>query len=56
MSSSIKSLEAEALLLPPEQRVRLADHLLASLSGTVEVDDAWAAELERRIAESRRVR
>ena len=51
MPSSLAALEAEALKLPPEERVLLADHLLASLSSEREIEDAWAAEVERRVAE-----
>ena len=51
MSASLASLEAEALTLSPEDRALLADHLLASLAEERDVDDAWAAEVQRRIAE-----
>jgi putative addiction module component (TIGR02574 family) len=51
LSTPLASLEAEALKLPPEQRAALADHLLASLSTECDVDEAWAAEVEHRIAE-----
>jgi putative addiction module component (TIGR02574 family) len=48
--SSFSSVEAEALLLSPEERATLADHLLASLATEGEVEDAWAEEIKRRIA------
>ncbi|KXK24345.1 MAG: putative addiction module component, partial [Armatimonadetes bacterium OLB18] len=48
MSSQIDVLEAEALKLTPEERARLADRLIASLSDNAEIEDAWAAEVERR--------
>ena len=48
--SSFSSVEAEALLLSPEERATLADHLLASLATEREVEDAWAEEIKRRIA------
>lgn len=51
MPTPLASLEAEALKLPPEQRVALADHLLASLSVERDVDEAWAAEVQHRIEE-----
>jgi putative addiction module component (TIGR02574 family) len=51
MSSQLAVVEAEALKLSAEERVRLADRLLASLSDDTEVEEAWAAEVERRIAE-----
>ncbi len=51
MSSQFNALEAEALKLPPEERVLLADHLLASLGAQGEVEQAWAVEIDRRLAE-----
>ena len=51
MPNSLASLEAAALMRSPEARAVLADHLLASLAVEQEVDDAWAIEVERRIAE-----
>ena len=50
MSTPLTDLESEAMKLPREERARLVDHLLASIYGDREVDDAWAAEVERRIA------
>jgi hypothetical protein len=40
MSTPLATLEAEALKLSPEERVLLADHLLASLGGQQEVEDS----------------
>lgn len=51
MSSQVDVLEAEAMKLAPEERARLADRLIASLSDDAEVEETWAAEVERRIAE-----
>ena len=51
MSTRFSTLEAEALKLPPEERALLADHLLASLGAQSEVEQAWAAEVERRLRE-----
>ncbi|MFN0074030.1 MAG: addiction module protein [Chloroflexota bacterium] len=51
MSPSIEILEAEALKLTAAERAELADRLLASLSDRPGVDNAWADEAERRIAE-----
>lgn len=51
MSSQLAVVEAEALKLSAEERARLADRLLASLSDDSEVEEAWATEIERRIAE-----
>ena len=46
-------LEAAALRLPPKERARLAERLLASLDSLTaeERDDLWAAEALRRDAE-----
>lgn len=51
MPTTLDTIETEALKLLPEERVRLADHLLASVSGDKEIEEAWAVEVERRIAE-----
>jgi putative addiction module component (TIGR02574 family) len=50
MSSQRATLEAEALKLSPEERVSLADRLLASVASNGEVEDAWSAEIDRRLA------
>lgn len=51
MAASLAKIEAEALQLSAEERVRLADRLLASVSSDPEIDEAWAEEIERRLAE-----
>jgi putative addiction module component (TIGR02574 family) len=51
MSVDLEVLEAEALKLSAQERARLVDRLIASLSDDADVDEAWAAEVERRIAE-----
>lgn len=51
MSNQVEQLEAEAMKLTPEERARLADRLLASLSDDSEIEEAWAVEVERRIAD-----
>ena len=51
MSTQFATLEAEALKLSPEERVLLADHLLASLGAHAELEEAWAAEIDRRLSE-----
>ena len=51
MSSTLEVLEAEALQLPATERARLVDRLIASLDNDPAVEDAWAAEVERRNAE-----
>ena len=52
MPASLAKIEAEALQLSVVERVRLADHLLASVSGDPAVEEAWAEEIERRLAEA----
>ena len=56
MSSQLEEVEAEALKLTAEERAHLADRLLASLSDDAEIEEDWAIEVERRVAdiESRR--
>jgi putative addiction module component (TIGR02574 family) len=51
MSSQVEVLEAEAMKLTVEERARLADRLIASLSEDAQIEEAWAVEVERRIAE-----
>ena len=50
MSPPLINLEAEAMKLSRDDRVRLADRLLASVYGDRDMDEAWFAEIERRIA------
>ncbi|HEX8963736.1 MAG TPA: addiction module protein [Rhodocyclaceae bacterium] len=47
----LELLEAEALQLTADERVTLAQRLLVSLDQDGELDEAWTAEIERRIAE-----
>ncbi|MCZ7564497.1 MAG: addiction module protein [Burkholderiales bacterium] len=51
MSSTVEALEAEALQLSASERARLVERLIASLDIDPEVEEAWAAEIERRNAE-----
>lgn len=51
MASTIELLEAEALRLPAADRARLVERLITSLDVDPQVEDAWAAEVERRNAE-----
>ena len=51
MATTLAELESLALRLTPEDRVRLADRLLASLWSDSAVEDAWSAESQRRLAE-----
>jgi putative addiction module component (TIGR02574 family) len=49
MSSQLDVVEAQALTLTAEERMRLADRLLASIFEDHSIDSAWAVEIERRI-------
>jgi len=52
MSKSSQAIESAALLLPPEERARLAERLLASLEeADPAVEAAWAVEIRRRMDE-----
>ncbi len=51
METRLEHLEAQALTLTPSERAALAQRLLASLDDDAEIEEAWAAEIERRIAE-----
>jgi putative addiction module component (TIGR02574 family) len=51
MSFTIEAFEAEALQLPEADRARLIERLIASLDADPDVEEAWAAEVERRNAE-----
>ena len=52
MSALMDKLEREAKGLSPEERERLAQHLLKGLDAEplTEVDEAWVREAERRYA------
>ncbi|NNM69348.1 MAG: addiction module protein [Gallionella sp.] len=51
MQTQFEALEAEALKLTNHERAKLAEHLIASLDEDSEIEEAWAAETTRRIAE-----
>ncbi len=51
MSATLETLEAEAMQLSAVERARLVERLIASLDIDPEVDEAWAAAVERRNAE-----
>jgi putative addiction module component (TIGR02574 family) len=52
MSTLIDELSQKARLLPPEERVRLAEELLSTVQEThPDVEAAWEEEIRRRIAE-----
>ena len=51
MQTQFEILEAETLKLTTSERARLAEHLIASLDEDTEIEEAWAAEVDRRIAD-----
>ena len=53
MPTLVEELSARARTLPPEDRARLAEDLLASLQDESESESeaAWDHEIERRVAE-----
>jgi putative addiction module component (TIGR02574 family) len=51
MSMNLEALEAEALHLAPGERAQLVERLIASLDADPGVEEAWAAEVERRQAQ-----
>jgi putative addiction module component (TIGR02574 family) len=48
---TVERLKAAALQLSPAERARLVDRLIAPLDADPEVEEAWAAEIERRHSE-----
>ncbi|MGH8480807.1 MAG: addiction module protein [Gammaproteobacteria bacterium] len=50
--STVETLEAEALQLPASERARLIERLIAGLDSDPAIEEAWAAEVERRHAET----
>jgi putative addiction module component (TIGR02574 family) len=54
MGRAVSDLLTEALELPLDDRAKMAAELLESLDATEpEVETAWAAEIERRVAAAR---
>ena len=51
METQLENLEAQALKLTTSERAHLAERLIASLDEDAEIEEAWAVEVERRIAE-----
>ena len=51
MYTSLKEIEEQALTLNADDRAKLAELMLKSLSPPLaEIEDAWAQEIEQRIA------
>ncbi len=53
MAMKREQIEAEARRLPREERALLAEALISSLDEEAEVEQAWATEIARRVAELR---
>lgn len=54
MTRAARDLLDEALELPLDERAKMAAELLESLQETeTDVEEAWAAEIERRVAAAR---
>jgi putative addiction module component (TIGR02574 family) len=54
MARATLELLAEALELPPDERARIAAELLESLDyASDDIDAAWTAEIQRRVAQAR---
>jgi putative addiction module component (TIGR02574 family) len=51
MGNQLEMLEVEALKLTSGERAAFAQVLLASLDEDAEIEEAWASEVERRIAD-----
>lgn len=51
MSATVEEIETQALNLPVDQRARLIEKLIVSLDSESDVEQAWAAEVQRRHAE-----
>jgi len=51
MENQLELLEAEAMKLSSAERAVFAQLLLASLNEDTEIEEAWAIETERKIAE-----
>ena len=51
MATHVEILEAEALQLPPAERALLVQALVTSLDEDAAVENAWAEEVKRRLAQ-----
>jgi putative addiction module component (TIGR02574 family) len=51
MRTTLETLEAEVLKLPPADRSHLLERLIASLDADPDVEEAWELEADRREAE-----
>ena len=53
MSTTLETIEAEALQLPPSDRSHLVERLLVSFDADKELEEAWAREADKREADKR---
>lgn len=51
MTTSLQDVEAAALRLPAEERAELIERLIDTVLPAPPLHPAWAAEIERRVAE-----
>ena len=51
MSTTLETIEAEALKLPPSDRSHLVERLLVSFDADKELEEAWARAADKREAE-----
>ena len=51
MSTTLETVQAEALCLSPKDRARLLDRLIASLDADGDAEEAWDALADKREAE-----
>jgi putative addiction module component (TIGR02574 family) len=51
MSTQLDQVQLQALQLSAEERAQLADRLITSLFDDNDIESAWAAEAERRLAD-----
>jgi len=51
MPSTLESIESEALKLSPEERAELIERLIDTVVPAPPLHPAWAAEIERRLAD-----
>lgn len=51
MPSRFETLQAEAMSLPPVERLKLGDRLIAGVVRDNDIEEAWATEVEPRVAE-----
>lgn len=50
MTYGVEQLEAELLLLPANERARLAERLIVSLDEETAIQEEWSKEIQRRLA------